>query len=389
MKETMIRESLDASLSGVFVTEQRHRDMLNSITGGQSVKRKMTVGLVLVLALLTLSVTAVAAAIMNRVFEQVIDMEVEHGPFITWGHEERFRLLKLLDENGWAFPEDELRQAYRASDPEEQAALVTRLITDAFGREDALSHFSVIERVKGPMTTWSLEDKAWYTDYIRSRINVLDTWRDVLPEEGDLSREDAVRIARETILSAFNLEESALDGMIADVSFFTTEGHDAPRWKIDFQSNPYANAEYTVLLTREGEVTEDASLEIDTPEHEAEKRETVSTAPIDHAKTWSLEKKAAFYGSENGVPTAQDISEEQALLTAMEAMTGMGLNPTQYTPDMWYKRYDPDADARQKPFYCIYFVDNPDAPCDVWCVFIDAHDGTVLETVHASENSNG
>ena len=74
-----------------------------------------------------------------------------------------------------------------------------------------MSHMDFIEHVKGPMTSWSLEDKAWYDNYMRSHGLLRDSWHDVLPDESDISREQIIEIAKNRIIAAYKLEENALD----------------------------------------------------------------------------------------------------------------------------------------------------------------------------------
>ena len=389
MKDARIREALEANLSGVSVSQRRHREMIDTITGGKTMKRKWSVGLVLALALLALSVTAVAATLINRTFEQVIDMEVENGPIFTWSYDEKLRLVTLLSEDGWAFPAETLAllNDEQASVSVKDAA-ITQLITEALGREDAVSHIDIIERVKGPMTTWSLEDRAWYSDFIRARIDVLDAWHDILPEEGDLTPEQAVQIAKDALLAALEVTENELDGMLASVSFFTNGEGMQPRWMIDFLDDPYGGPEYTVLLTREGEVTEDVLLDVYTPEHEAERR-SQTTAPDEQQAFWSLEDKAAYIGEENGLPAPDEIREEQAIAIARDAVIALGIDPTALTVSVWYKLYDPYDSAMQGPFYAIYWIDDPDAPYESYCVIIDPQSGEVLKTTSSMEDSTG
>ena len=398
MKDARIRQALDANLSGVSVPQRLHDDILDAIKGGKTMKRKLSVGLALALMLVMLCVTAVAATILNRVFEQVIDMEVVNGPIGLWSFDEKLRLVTLLSENGWDFPDDKLALLNGGDlQQDEKEMILSALITDALGREDAVSHMDIIEQVKGPMSMWSLEDKAWYTAYIRSRIDVLDTWQDILPEEGDLTPEQATRIAEDALLSAFDVTERELDSMIVSVSYFINGDNSEPRWKIDFLDDPYGSAVYALLLTRSGEVTEDERLEIYTPEHEAARRNAASVpttielleAAMGPSSFWSLEDTAAWLGDDNGLPSANEISEAQAVRIAQETLLDLGADPAAYAMSVWYKRFDPYDSTAQGPFYAVYFIDDPDAPYDSYCVMIDPGSGEVLRTSFSEQDTNG
>jgi hypothetical protein len=56
-----IRSSLHENLSGLTITRRQHNELMNSITGGTPMKKKLTAGLVLAIVLIVLAVTAVAA----------------------------------------------------------------------------------------------------------------------------------------------------------------------------------------------------------------------------------------------------------------------------------------------------------------------------------------
>lgn len=402
-KDTKIREVINLGLDHVVVSEQRHNQMLTAIVegGNEKMRRKFSVGFALVMALIMLSVTALAATLINSVFEKVIDMEVANGQFVTWSFSEKLQLIELLSENGWEFPDNKLRDLMDTSlSDENREEIANAIITEAFGREDAISHFTIIESVKGPMTTWSLEDKAWYTSYIRSKIDVIDKWQDVLPEENDLTVEQAVGIAKAAVLSAYGMEQRELTSLIQCVSFFTNGEGTEPRWHISWMSDPYGAAEYQVLLTREGEIVEDTALEIFTPIHAAAMRNESadlevseqSDKPTGRSEFWSLEDKAQYIGDENGLPSASDISEEQAVSIAKDAIICLGVDINQYQMSVWYKLYDPyarESAGDQAPFYVIYFYDDVDAPYDVYSVVIDAQSGSILKEYTPHNGSNG
>lgn len=386
MKHEGIKRCLDENLSGLCVTEGRHQGMMREITtGGGRAKRKISAAMVVFAALLLAAAAAAAAVLLHSVFERAIDMEMEHGPFYTWSLEEKAELIDLLSENGWSFSEKDMRElrnerAARA----ERERLATRMIVDKFGREDAVSHIDIIERVKGPMSTWSLEDKAWYGDYMRSKKTLLDSWRDVLPGENDLTREEAVEIARKAILEAHAIGRDELDRLLVNVSFFTNHDHEEPCWMISWQSDPYAASAYTVLLTRAGELMEDEALEVYTPAHRAvmmrnEADGKDSRYPQGREEQWSLEDKAKWLGDENGLPAEGEIAGETAAEIARRALQEQGVDTQKYGMSVWYKLYDAYAadDFLQSPHYVVYFTDDFDAPRAVYGVVIDPQTGEV------------
>ena len=61
-----IRESINENLSTLYITPMHHAQLMESITGGTKVKKKLTLGLVMALGITLLALTAFAAIILTR-----------------------------------------------------------------------------------------------------------------------------------------------------------------------------------------------------------------------------------------------------------------------------------------------------------------------------------
>lgn len=59
-RNNKIRDCLNENLSGLYVSRQQHAALMNEITGGRKVKKKLTASLVLVLVLVLLAAAALA-----------------------------------------------------------------------------------------------------------------------------------------------------------------------------------------------------------------------------------------------------------------------------------------------------------------------------------------
>ena len=66
-----IRRALDAELSGLTVTPSRQQRIFECATGGQKMKHKISVGLIVALVLALLSLGALAAALLSA--QQVVE----------------------------------------------------------------------------------------------------------------------------------------------------------------------------------------------------------------------------------------------------------------------------------------------------------------------------
>lgn len=384
-----LRYSIDQRAKGEKSVKTKRRSKSSDLSLRselRTISRKKVIMLV-VAVMLALCTTACAISVLpNTIFEQIIDMETESGFIINWSIAEKVTLLDLLSENGWQFPTNSISLLHSndLSDAEKEK-LVDSMITEAVGREDAISHMDIIESVKGPMSTWSLEDKAWYSAYLCSKKELIDSWRDILPGENDLSRDEAIKIAKEAILVVFPTIELYLDSCVLNVSFFTNNNHPDPCWLIGWQDDPYASSQYTVLLSRDGNIMEDESLEIYIPNHVEEivssnNMEMNPEYPQGHESQWTLEDKAKWLGSDNGLPSDTDISEDMAVSIAQKALKANGITPEEYELSVWYKVYDyyAENESPSAPFYAIYFVNNFNAPTVTFGYIIDAATGEIL-----------
>ncbi len=393
--DNIIRQKIDTELSFLDSRPSLHGDIMSQIKGvrkrGITMRKSLVVPVLLVIFLLMGSIAFAATALLNYIFEKAIDMETEQGSFCTWKLDDKVALINLLSENGWSFSETDIALLNDDQVPNDtKEKLVTKLIEEEFGREDAFSHIDIIEQVKGPMQMWSLEDKAWYSSYIRSQRTFIDSWEDVLPDESDLTQEEAVAIAKKAILEAHPITEEELEERFVSVDFFTNDEHLDPCWRVSWLTAPYGSTEYTVLMTRAGEIIEDPKLGVYTPDHmallmkqnEAENTTVDPAYPTGRQDQWSLEDKAKWLGNDNGIPSVQEISEEMAVAVAQEAITSMGIDLQDYEISVWYKLYDyydTSETSRQTPFYVVYYIDDFDAPMNVYSVLIDPNTGTVIQ----------
>jgi len=301
------------------------------------VKRKLSVGLVCLVVLVMAAVTALAVTIWNMVGERAVQLEAEQGYFVEWDTATRISFVNDLQAMGMVLPEAEMAKMNDASLLLEQRhAVATKIIVDLYGgearREDAISHIDVMEKEKGPFETWSLEDKAWYSQ-ILEKYDYLgwDNWDNmsfnVLPSKDDISREQAVQIAADAISDAYGVALSDIPTNEALVSFcLRSKENPVPIWQIGFPG-------YTsVLLTASGEITGDQYA--GTPSEEAKRLRINEMEVADNMVLrrkmekeygleqyrWPLEAKAMVFTPNHRMPTDSDMDVETAILRAKEAL---------------------------------------------------------------------
>lgn len=384
-----LRHAIDAQLSGVTKNPEMRKNVLRQVRGEVVVKKKLSFILVLVVILVLMMATALAASVWRSFFEPVVAIETESGSFSDWTFEEKLQLLDFMKNNGIQLPDEKMKLlSDKSITNEKKEQIATEIIVDQYGREDAISHIDIMENVKGPMETWSLEDKAWYSQLMQKFGRLGDDRLNIIPDAQDLSKEKAVEIAAKALIDARGISMEALQAQNAIVWYFAYPSDDIenPRWLVVF-------GDYSVMLTKTGEVTEDPKWGILTPAHEMQweaeqKRETEEQkktiaemeTELGPMHTWSLKDKLVI-SPDYRLPTASDLAEEEAIAKAKEELVkvyGIGESVLdQYTPYVWLERGHQNKD-KWEYFYRIDFgtIDRP----HIYGVIMMSETGEILET---------
>ena len=252
------RRMVDARLSDIVWTADMSAVVRRKALRRRGARRRRVLVPVFAMLLMLLATTALAWGLTNGMFERAIDMQTQHGTFDMWSLDEKLELLTLFEEGGYPLDGDRLASARDEGLPEaERDTLATRLIMDEFAggsdRVDAFSIFDILQTVKGPIEFWSLEDKAWYSAYLRQHAGAFDVNFDMVPGENDLTSEEAVALAGEAIVSAYGLEADALENLRESVSFFAHEQDGEPHWTVCFYNQNTVFQYSIAALTRKGE----------------------------------------------------------------------------------------------------------------------------------------
>lgn len=236
--------------------------------GGIVVKRKMPIALVVAVVLMLSGIVAVAATILNLHIEKAMDITRDKGSFSAWEYEDKIALIDTMIEAGIVLPREEYNIILDpASSDEEKNQAATELLAGIYGSEEHISHFTIASHDWGDPFQWTLEQKEWFWETLRAKGLYTGDIKYLLPDENDLTRDQVVVLAKQAIQDAYDLPDEIVDSYDADVTFFSIIGmDDAPRWRVYLGYVDAEAAEYTVLLTQDGQVTEDASLNILKPE---------------------------------------------------------------------------------------------------------------------------
>lgn len=245
----------------------------------EKMKKKIGWGVIAIaLALILAMATAIALTIEWNHIETAMDLARDNGAYFDWGLEEKLRLIADMHQDGMAISDEEMKrlESDQLSDAEKEK-LADEILTRYYGEEEFLYYYTMAEREWGMPIAWTLEQRAWFHQMEREKGLYGDfSWIDLVPDEADISREKAVEIAKNAVMDSWELTEADMAQYEAGVSFFITDVYDIPRWQVDFyipREGTWSTA-YTVLLTREGGITEDwDDLGVLTPENARKKKE--------------------------------------------------------------------------------------------------------------------
>ena len=126
-----IRRVMDACLPGLENSPDFDRDVLRHVRGAIKVKKKLSVGFVLVIVLALAAVTALAAMTLNAYYEKVIEKESEIGRIQDWSTADKIALVNWMVEAGIQL-EPELVASLQGDqlNDEEKEQLVSEIINE-------------------------------------------------------------------------------------------------------------------------------------------------------------------------------------------------------------------------------------------------------------------
>jgi hypothetical protein len=190
--------SLRENLSGLEVTRIMQAEMMEKITGGVKVKKKLTVGLVFALCLMLAAVGALAVTLLWKdTAEQIAPLEGQHGYYDTWNADAKAALIRMLDDAGELKDSDAVRKVLSENLDDDTLNRLSDEIMTAYvnGTVDTVTLESILFQLHGDFSTWSDEDKAWYEELLKQNDLLGDHSGYSIPEGEEVSRSQAFDIA--------------------------------------------------------------------------------------------------------------------------------------------------------------------------------------------------
>lgn len=259
--------------------------------------------LVLALVILMLAAGCVAAVQLLHPFHKTtVRLQGNQGGFASWSFDDKLALVRAMEEEG--LDTSAVPELSRMTEKEADQALTAALETIWSG-EIVSSLVNIMERLKGLFDTWSLEEKAWYSQMLaENRLDGEETVIHLLPEKTDMSAQGAIEHARQLLLKMYeSLTVEQIDELAPCVSYYKKCGDDDRRfWTVCFRDDSNAIL-YSVTMLRTGLPLEiyptlRTQEDIDESERKAleqQKLREEMKASQEPVITWNLEDKANAY----------------------------------------------------------------------------------------------
>ena len=250
-----IQDTVNSTLSGLRDDPWLAQRVIAKAKGEKKVKKKISAALVLVFVWILIAATALAVVTIREAAQMMAQTEQDVGWFVDWPVEKKTTVVAALAEQGYIEKSTEVcRLMEGGMNPEDADRIADELISEFTGRDiEDVSFLVVMQAAWGPFDAWSDADRAWYSALMED-VGVEPGGKTVyvLPT-GEVTREQAVRIATNAILEGMDIEESALENYQLIVNFqvpeFAEEGDEQPYWyvmveaKADSPDNPFSAIE--------------------------------------------------------------------------------------------------------------------------------------------------
>ena len=247
--ERMIfRNAVDRRLSGLQENPFLAQRIMNAEKGEIKVKKKLSVGLVFIIAILLIAAAALAVALLSpkEIVEQVAVPLAQGNTQENYTYDELKELITALNENGITLDEGStLMQAFESGRGYWERDVIHEICLATFGKDEG---------------SWSIEQRHWYGEMMVA-VGAWDRNDSLLPEEGDLTEQEARKLAVKSLKDAYSVDlplETNEDWLVGTGfgSNYYDEGEDSywiVEWHINFSRPSKPNVlVYDVVFDRHG-----------------------------------------------------------------------------------------------------------------------------------------
>ena len=337
--------------------------------GEMKVRKKISVGFVLVLVIMMMTAVTALAVGLTSYFSGFAALENEYGEYEQWPGSAKVQLVELMLESGVLTAED-MPQWTDDLTEEVKIAAAEAVIEAYFGNDNHSNTYTIMIHELGQFEIWPLAEKAYYSSLLIQYGKQDASWPVYLmPEVGDMQESEAIAEAKNVIVEKFGWDIS-LDDWDATTSFFKDpiEPDSEPYWSINLYPNGYDPFvyPYRVELTRTGEVLS-------------------YSAPGVKSYLMNDSLEVLLNGASPAKPGPSDITEEQAISIAKSSLTELGNLPQPANEVLDYEAhffYHEDFNLGHEPVWLVIASQN-DTPIQKVLL---AYNGDFIDTCGVDES---
>lgn len=376
-KETRFRyQAIDRCLSYCVFTAHDARRVFQKIHAPFPLCSKRRIALVLALLSLLLAAAASALGILWRQgLEQTASLYQQYGSEENWSLPEYEKALRIFSDIGIDL--SDLPDTGSMDEALACQTLETYLLSKIPGETDSLHER--LREYNGFFSTWSLEEKAWYSEICEKYgLPYIGGMICALPGDGEMTVDQATALAVQKLESHDALSPSSLEPYQMTVSYFAYENApDTKYWQFSWidPASERAEVAYRVTFLADGSDVEDGYYRAKTEEEMVEYAEHWNQREIQYLDidnpdvdwtpeylkkynaagrqygsrlNWPMDVKADLYGDD--MPSADMLTPDDALNAAQAYITACCLPVSDLYPNVRY---------REEYGYMIWFY--PDA----------------------------
>ncbi|NLO85610.1 MAG: hypothetical protein GX096_09310 [Clostridiales bacterium] len=316
-----IKRAIDDCLPGLENNPDFEWKVLREVRGEEKVKKKLSAGFILVLALVLTAVTALATYFLSArqiVQEEVLPIAIKNDEAShqeEFSNEELATIIKLAQENNIELSDSMINALEGGYGYSEQSAIMAL----------ASSEF-------GTYMEWTIEQQYWF-----SEVMVAIGWEETnncrLPQNDEITFEQALRIVEGYIAKTYDEDLSDGDKWKYYVKYrLYAESAQSSRWFFAFEPTTPKPSRYDLILESDGTLVSceeyqgisDSGMDIMdlyhdaygvhnlwTPEIWVEYSKSIASAVPDNRQTWAFQHTEYILPPEGGVD--QSKAEEVAL----------------------------------------------------------------------------
>ncbi len=240
-----IKRAMDAHLSCLHASDASRAAILDKVRGGKPMKKKVSLGLVLALALTLIVIGALAAVILtNKDFvNNVLSPKALENTSDSWSQQEMDDILRTAD-SGVALDREALKRIQGKG---------------AQYKEEVMRLFAKAQLGFYP-STWSIEDQAWY-DQMLVDSGLKETRELFVPEGDEITQQRAMEIVLGYIKEHFDANTTVTDTALYRrhlqyVSYSDNPYQKGRQWYIGYEPLDSAHSRYSFTVLSDGTVKE-------------------------------------------------------------------------------------------------------------------------------------